>query len=444
MPLTAREVDTAKSDKDRMIGAGNGLYLEVMKSGLKRWWFRYKVQGKTRKMPLGYYPDVSLAKARELTAIHRSGLRDTDNPRDPLEARREEAEKAEQHRFAEELAQAAIAAEAAKQAARMTFNDLFMRWKKTQLHERKDGGAEIERAFTKDVLPKLGALYADEVNRQIIASVLHEIAERGAKRMANRTLSDLRQCFGFAIGAGLLENDPTSHLKKAAFGGKEVERDRILSYAELRHLLQQALPNCNLSHKAKSAVLVLISTATRVGELLRAKREHINLDTMEWTIPGENSKNEKPHIVHLSPFAAQSLQDLLTVMDHPVWLFPDRSGGSHVCVKTLTKQIGDRQTTSPMSGRSKVTHALELVGGRWTPHDLRRTAATIMGDLGVRPDVIEKCLNHTDENKVRKTYQRQTMIPERKDAFDRLGVRLSGLAHCGDTRTEADATPNNI
>ena len=70
-----------------------------------------------------------------------------------------------------------------------------------------------------------------------------------------------------------------------------------------------------------------------------------------------------------------------------------------------------------------------LDGGRWTPHDLRRTAATVMGELGVRPDVIEKCLNHTDENKIKRTYQRQVMAPERKAAFDALGARLELLAN---------------
>jgi integrase len=49
---------------------------------------------------------------------------------------------------------------------------------------------------------------------------------------------------------------------------------------------------------------------------------------------------------------------------------------------------------------TKRANALVLGDGKWTPHDLRRTAATLMQELGVLPVVIEKCLNHREENKI--------------------------------------------
>lgn len=342
------------------------------------------------------------------------------------QAAQEAEETARKVQEAERMAQEA---EAAAIAARLTFTDLFARWKRVQLAERKDGGAEIERAFSKDVIPFIGGMYAEEITRKHVSLVLTNIVERGAKRMANRTLSDLRQCFGYGIGAGLLDNDPTSHLKKSSFGGKELERDRTLSEDELRYLLMTALPDCNLTLKAKAAVRVLMATAARVGELLRAERRHINLAERTWLIPDDNAKNGREHLVYLSDFAAIALSEILQVHDHAVWLFPDRSGETHVCVKTLTKQIGDRQTDAPMSGRSSDTRGLVLDGGKWTPHDLRRTAATLMGELGVLPHVIEKCLNHTEESRIVKTYQRQKMLEEQRQAFMLLGDRLELLAN---------------
>jgi len=240
-------------------------------------------------------------------------------------AAQEAEETARKVQEAERMAQEA---EAAAIAARLTFNDLFARWKRVQLAERKDGGAEIERAFSKDVIPYIGGMYAEEITRKHVSLVLTNIVERGAKRMANRTLSDLRQCFGYGIGAGLLDNDPTSHLKKSSFGGKELERDRTLSEDELRYLLMTALPDCNLTLKAKAAVRVLLATAARVGELLRAERRHINLAERTWLIPDDNAKNGREHLVYLSDFAANVLAEILQVQDHPVWLFPDRSGGN--------------------------------------------------------------------------------------------------------------------
>ena len=80
-----------------------------------------------------------------------------------------------------------------------------------------------------------------------------------------------------------------------------------------------------------------------------------------------------------------------------------------------------------MKCRSLNINALELAGGKWTPHDLRRTGATMMGVLGVRPDVIEKCLNHVEQNKLVRTYQRQKLEVEQTDAWHLLGVRLELL-----------------
>ena len=382
--------------------------------------YRFRVGNRTREKRLGTWPATELSAIRaerdRLRLLVGQGI-------DPIELE-------QQQRDAEEQAIAAKQQAAQQAAARMTFKQLFEMWHQRQLKDgRKDGGKEIVRSFEKDVLPKIGILYVDEIKRQQIAALLHEIVQRGSGRMANLTLSNLRQCFGWAIGAGLLENDPTSHLKKESFGGKETERDRVLSDEELRLLLQERLPTCNLSLKANAAVRVLLSTAARVSELLKARREHIDLSKREWFLP--DTKNGKPHLIHLSDFAVEAMSELLSIIDNPIWVFPDRSGQNHVCEKTLTKQIGDRQRDGRLlqSGRSRDMESLLLPNGRWTPHDLRRTAATLMGDLGVRPDVIERCLNHVDENKVRRTYQRQAMLEERMKAFQLLGNRLALYAN---------------
>lgn len=80
-----------------------------------------------------------------------------------------------------------------------------------------------------------------------------------------------------------------------------------------------------------------------------------------------------------------------------------------------------------MSNRARNTTALALAGGKWVPHDLRRTAATRMQALGVSSDVIDRCLNHTEANKVTRTYQRDDLLPQRREAFQRLGEHLEIL-----------------
>ena len=117
------------------------------------------------------------------------------------------------------------------------------------------------------------------------------------------------------------------------------------------------------------------------------------------------------------------------------WCFPNRENTDHVCVKTVTKQLGDRQrgTSAPMSRRSPHTAALALSGGLWTPHDLRRTGATMMTALGVLPEVAERCLNHTEESRVKRTYQRHSYDAEKREAWRMLGERLGIL-----TRVDTD------
>lgn len=80
-----------------------------------------------------------------------------------------------------------------------------------------------------------------------------------------------------------------------------------------------------------------------------------------------------------------------------------------------------------MKCRSLHIDALALPGGKWTPHDLRRTGATMMGVLGVRPDVIEKCLNHVEQNKLVRIYQRQKLEAEQLEAWKLLGEHLKSL-----------------
>jgi integrase len=166
----------------------------------------------------------------------------------------------------------------------------------------------------------------------------------------------------------------------------------------------------------------------------------LDFEKKEWRIPPENSKNGKPHTVYLSEFAANRFKALHALNEAirdkekaNVWCFPNRENTNYVCGKTITKQVGDRQRNGRMalSGRSHHHDALILSGGRWTPHDLRRTGATMMVSLGVIPEVAERCLNHLEQNKVKRIYQRHNYEAEMREAWRLLGVRLDTLLYTG-------------
>jgi integrase len=95
----------------------------------------------------------------------------------------------------------------------------------------------------------------------------------------------------------------------------------------------------------------------------------------------------------------------------------------------IGRAVKDRQRAETKRVTNKRAHsaALALPGGPWTPHDLRRTAATLMAENGVQPHIIERCLNHIQPTLVR-TYQRADYADEQAAAFLVLGERLTKVA----------------
>jgi integrase len=311
--------------------------------------------------------------------------------------------------------------------SRQTVKELFGSWEKRELISRKDKGAEVRRSFEKDLFPKLGTVAAEDITRTMVVSVLDTVVERGAPIVARNLLGDIRQMFGYAILRGIVEQDPTNRLKRDDFG-KKVERERILTEAEIKSLPDK-LVAARMAETSTSAIWIMLSTCSRVSEISKAAWNDVDLEGGKWLIPPENAKNTKAHTVYLSSFAVVQFQVLKALAGASPWVLPARWTDQHLCVKSLAKQIGDRQRGDkpPLECRSLNTHALELPGGKWTPHDLRRTAATMMGMLGVRPDVIEKCLNHVEQNKIIRIYQRQKLEAEQAEAWRLLGERLELL-----------------
>ncbi|MBL6749284.1 MAG: tyrosine-type recombinase/integrase [Nevskia sp.] len=404
------------SHGERLLADGDGLYLRVRPAG-KDWLFIYSLAGRRRKMGLGPYPAVTLERARTKALDARAAVADQI---DPIAAR-------------ESAAAARKAAEAA-QASRQTIRSLFELWHRKEVAaSRRDGGAEIKRAFEKDVLPVIGDMFADEVARRHVMGVLDAVKERGVTRIANQLLAYLRQMFRFGAVREIVSGDPTFGIRKKDVGGVEPERTRVLAEDEIRELATK-LPDAGLTAASTAAVWAILATCCRVGEISRARVTDINLAAGAWVIPADHSKNGREHLVHLSDFAKLHFGKLLELAPNSTWIFPSADGATHASTKSLQKQFRDRQRAVALKGRSKKTATLTLAGGEWTAHDLRRTAATLMGELGVRPDVIDRCLNHVAQSKITKTYQRQELLRERSEAFALLGDRLALLARGVESR----------
>lgn len=419
--LDALRIENSKT-KERYVADGGGLVVRVRgdkNKPLKDWFFSYTHNGKRSKLSIGKYPVIELAEAREIAAGHRKTLATGIDPKQKIidDALARDAEDK-----AKELA-------LAKESARLTVRSLFDLWESLELINRKDLGREARRMFEKDVFPLIGELAVEDMRKAHIVQILDTMLARGIRRMVKLVLALMRQMFRFAQDRDLIENDPTASIRKAKVGGKDVVRERHLKEPEIRDLATR-LPSARLLITTECALWIMLSTCCRIGELCKAQWKNLNIDEATWYIPDTDSKSGKPHTIYLSPFALAQFKTLLTLKQSEVWIYPNTDKTNYVCTKSITKQLGDRQLAegkTRMSGRSKHGEALKLDGGKWTPHDLRRTGATTMGNLGIRPDVIEKCLNHTEENKMKKTYQHQSLIEEQKQAWEILGARLEIL-----------------
>jgi len=422
--LTAIQLKALKpSDIGTTVRDEGGLWGKVRKAGGAvsiTFWYRYRWGDKTRDTACGTWPALGLPAIRAKRDNARQLVASDVDPNEQREADRRERE----------AAQAARQAEQAAQESRLTFRKVFDKWEKLSLSKRKDKGAETRRAFELDVLPVLGERWADEIRRKAVLSVLDGITDRGANRLANRTLTDLKQLFKWAIQRDHVTADPLVGVTKKHVGGPEVERDRVLSTDELR-ALPTALTSCGLQTRTQNVLWVILSTNARIGEILKARRADIDINTGVWHVPRENSKNTDPHIVFLSDFAKEHMQALLEASEGSDWLVPASNGKGHADPKGITKQIGDRQLKfydrKAHSKRTQHENALCLGNDRWTPHDLRRTAATQMQALKVPPAVIEACMNHRETNRMARIYQRHDYVEEKREAWARLGARLDLL-----------------
>jgi integrase len=403
------------TDKEQLIPDGGNLYVRIRSitdGGSISFRYFYRIDHSQKWMTL---ESTTLATARaerdEYKALIKKGI-------DPKVERTLQKERLRIQQIEEQNALNRL-------ALRITVYDLFTRWFEMDLINRKDK-IEIDRMFKKDVLPILGEIFVEEVRKGHVVHVIDLLKQRGVAHLARNILKLMRQMFKFAVNRDLIEFDPTASLSIAKMTTTPTERDRILDESEIISLAHQ-LPSANLLKSTECALWIALSTMCRIGELSKTKITDIDFDLHTWIIPKENSKNGKAHTIYLSDFAFNQFKILLQYTKSDTWIFTNRDGTDHVCEKSITKQLGGRQSQSILSNRSKDNQALVLKGGKWTPHDLRRTGATLMGDLGIASDVIEKCLNHTEENKVKRIYQRQKLETEQAEAWQILGNYLDSL-----------------
>jgi integrase len=193
-------------------------------------------------------------------------------------------------------------------------------------------------------------------------------------------------------------------------------RKRVLSdeeigvlWAELEELEANARRR-KFAPVSAAAFRLILLTAQRPGEVFRMRWCDIK-DGVWWVVPAEVAKNGQANRVYLSPQAQAILGELRPATGGSEWVLESpRKRGTHLTtIKTATLSILER---------SQMDH--------WTPHDLRRTAATRISALGTDRRVLQAILNHKDRS-VTAIYDHYTLDPEKQEALVQWGRRLEQI-----------------
>jgi len=380
-------------------GGRNGFGIRMSPHGRKSWVFMYWFEGMQKRMTFGVYPEMTLEKAHSAHAKAREQL---INKIDPSEL----------------LIQANIAHRGSPTISQLV-NEYIEKWAKP----RKRTWEEDARMLSKDVIPLLGRRKAKDIKRRDIVLLIDEIVDRGSPITANRTLRIIKKMFSFAVKRGVLDASPCMEIDPPA---KENQRERVLTEEEIK-IFWFGLDKAKMSDATKLVLRLLLITAQRKGEVSQAEWSEIDLKKGWWTIPKEKSKNERTHRVPLSPMAIDIFKQAKILAGDSRWVFPS-SKGLPVTPRSISRAIRNnsekkssdsRKHTPPYGDFFKIDH--------FTPHDLRRTATSMMTSLKIAELDVSKVLNHTIQTVTNKHYNHYSYDKEKQKALGAWERKLTSI-----------------
>jgi integrase len=355
-----------------------GFGVRIRAGGSKVFVFQYKTGAKQRRLTLGPVTALDLGKARDAARDLYAKVRLGGDPAgEKMQARLRAGETFE-----------AIAA-------------LYLRHQEARLRPRSY--VQVQRHLSLYARP-LHRLGLEKITKRDIAACISSVRTDSGLVSGNRTRATLSALFSWAMGEGLVEANPVIGTNR----GEEKSRERVLDFAELRLIW-----NATRDDDTGAILKLLMLTGQRAGEIAGLRWSEIRDDVI--VLPGERTKNRRPHTIPLS----QAARDIITKQKRregrdQLFGRAGRYNGWHYGTAALNKRI------AKIAGRS-LPH--------WTPHDLRRSFATHAAGIGIQPHIIEACLNHVSGHKggVAGIYNKATYEPEKRTALDRWAEHLLAI-----------------
>ena len=378
-------------DKLYKVNDRDGLYVAVTTAGSISFRYNYVINGRQETVTFGRYGigGMTLVEAREKLGEAKKLITAGKSP----------------------------AKEKARNKARVKDAETFGAWAEKWLrgYQMADSTRDMRTAvYERELKPKFGNQKLAEITHEDVRALADAIVERGAPATAVHSREVVLQVYRWAIERGQKVENPADLVRPTAIAKFE-PRDRALGPDEIG-LMYQYLERIGTSPSIRAAAKLLLLTMVRKSELTNATWSELNFSEALWTIPKERMKRRNPHVVYLSRQVLDIFIALKTFAGGSEYILPSRydsdlpmSSATLNQVLTLTYKLAQKE------GKQL---------GKFGPHDLRRTASTLLHEAGYNTDWIEKCLAHEQRgvravyNKAEYAVQRRTMLQEWADMID--------------------------
>lgn len=420
-PLTPTQIERLKPDTEIADLRAPGLRVRVTSKGVRSFRWAVREGEKLRWVTLGRFAPkptpgfLTLAEAHaalhRLKAAHHAG-----------ELARAEVELQAQLRPGQHL----------QGLGGKTVNDVAADFWKLLDTQRKRGSGEARGIYDLHVSKLLGSVPLRDLKKSHCVAVFQRATAQRAK-----VIAITKQLLAYAED---LDDDfvnPAARLKAARFGVTAGVRTRWLSAEEipaLWHALEVegrggSKDETRLERQKMGAALrLLLLTGLRTGELRLAEWEDADLKAKTITIPVRNqkvtpkqAKKAKPFVVPLSQTAVTLLEGLRELEPGARWVLSSPATSGPYAEKTIGHFM--KRLWRGERSRAQTPHPLLDGFEPATPHDLRRTARTWLGKLGVRQHIAERCLNHS-LGKLVEIYDQGDYLAERREALDLWDAKI--------------------
>lgn len=382
-------------EKKQVLQDGDGLGARLTPSGKIRWQFRYKINGKNKSFDYGYYPDISLQRARELCRESRSHFAEGRDPKSQWELGR------------------------TKTLEPVTVQDALEYWLVEYAEHKRANALKHRQQFARHIYPYIGNLPLEQTETRHWLECFDRIRKgydgkrKPAPVAAGYVFQNAKQALRFCRARHYAESRALDDLIITDVGSKQNKGERVLTDKELISLLEAIQPESKpfcLPYYLKLIKLLLVF-GSRTQEVRLSTWDEWDFDEGLWTVPTSHSKCRNKIIRPIPPALQPWLLELKAANTKNNYVLAELKKDATVSVfgGSVWERLGHKE--------------------KWTLHDIRRTVDTKMNDYGLaQPYVIEQLLGHVPSG-VMAIYNRSQYLPEKREALDKWVEKLESLVY---------------